>query len=524
MDLGLGLAAWEAAIAQLDPTPKRKQLAPEDAHALRNPATLAAHLWNGYQRRAHTDVIAESIRELHEQEFRRLIITCPPQVGKTITAVVWAAFWWLCLNPDARIIIISYNTPLAVKRGRAIRNLIRDYGARYGLVLDPGTKAAHDWALTGGGGVLSVGVGAGITGNPGDVLFIDDPHKNRQEAESPVMRGRVHEAYGPDILSRLAPSAPVVLVQTRWHEDDLAGRRIRSEGDLNKGGRWRVVRMPALCDDPANDPLGRAYGEPLPHPRIPAGHNHAERKHWEEKRSENSPYDWSALWQGDPKPVEGALVSWKMLEARRCYEFGTERPCAQPVRIGVAIDPSGGGRDVAGIIGGYLGEDQRLYLTHDRSKAMSSDAWGRAACELAAEIDADCFIIETNFGADQATFVLRTSWEALRRENPDRFSVFIPKVYEVRAKKNKWLRAEPIAQQWIEDKVRSAQYLPDVEAEWATWQPGPESPGRIDASVYLAYELLPVPVSGQAEVIDPLSMGNVDLIGRLSPGDMGLLR
>lgn len=523
--MDLGLAAWEAAIAQLDPAPKPIDLDPADKLALRTPATLAEHLWHAYQVRAHVTVIAEAIRDLERGDYNRLLVVTPPQVGKTLTAVVWAAFWWLCLHPSHRIIIISYGDMLAVKRGRAIRALVEEYGARFGLHLDRSNHSAHDWALTTGGGVLSVGIGAGITGNPGDVVFIDDPHKNRAEAESSVMRGRVHDAYGPDMMSRLAPRAPIILVQTRWHEDDLAGRRIRVEGRIEDGGKWRVVHMPALCTDPATDPLGRAFGAPLPHPKIAEHDVAAALLHWESTRAGVPPYDWAALWQGDPKPKEGALLSWKMLESRRCYEHGAERPCAPTNIIAVAIDPSGGGRDTAGIIGGYLGDDKRLYLTHDRSGVMSSDLWARKACELAAEIDADRFIIEINFGGDLATMAVRTAWEALRRENPERYSLFVPRVTTVRGKVNKVLRAEPVAQQWIEDRVRTAQYLPDLEAEWATWQPGTkDSPGRIDASVYMALELLPTPMSGRTEVFNPLVQGSVDLTARLSPGDMGLIR
>lgn len=519
-----GYAAWTAAIGILDPTTSQQHdISPGDKHALESPATLAAHLWKGYRRRAHTDLIAESIKGLEEGDYDRLLVVTPPQVGKTLTAVVWAGFWWLCLHPDNRIIIISYGDQLAVKRGRAIRALIEEHGARFGLHLDRSNHSAHDWSLLSGGGCLSVGIGSGITGNNGDIVFIDDPHKNRQESESPVMRGHVHDAYGPDMMSRLAPGAPIILVQTRWHEDDLAGRRVREEGRIESGGQWKVVHLPALCVDPASDALGRAFGAPLPHPKIEEHDVARALLHWERMRSGQPPRDWASLYQGDPKPSVGALLTWDMLRQRRCYEFGMGLPCAQPKIIAVSIDPSGGGRDTAGIIGGYLGDDDRLYLTHDRSGVMPSALWARMACELAAEIDADRFIVEVNFGSDMATLAVRTAWEALRRENPTRYSVFCPRVTEVRGKKNKVLRAEPIAQQWIEGKVRTAQYLADVESEWATWQAGSqESPGRIDASVYMALELLPVPESGEATVVDILALGGTDLTAQLKPGQVGL--
>jgi hypothetical protein len=528
MTASADFAAWQAACDQIDPTPRPRKIAPADKAALENPTTLAAHLWKHYQIRSHLTVIGKEILAIHDGngpgQSDRLIINLPPQCGKTVTAVVWAAFWWLCKNPTAQIMLISYGDQLAVQRGHAVRKLIEEFGARYGLYLDPSSRAKHEWSVTTGGTMRSLGIGSGITGNPADVIFIDDPHKNREEAESPAMRDKVHNAWSSDIISRLAPFTPIIIVQTRWHEDDLAGRRIREEGRTEQGGRWRVVNMPAFCTDPAADPLGRSAGEPLPHPKIAEWDVEACRRHWNDKKAGASVRDWFALWMGDPRPTEGALLSWTILRERRCFEHVRDDfdPCSQPKRIGVAIDPSGGGKDTAGIIGGYLGENGKLRYTHDRSGVMSSDMWGRKACELAAEIDADCFVIETNYGGDQAILVLRTAWDALRRENPQRYSVFCPRVIEVKARKNKELRAEPIAQQWIEDRAGTAQYLPDFEAEWATWQPGGrhKSPGRIDAGVYLAYEFLPIPVSGKSEVAD-FAQGQMDLTAGLSPGNYG---
>lgn len=519
----IGYAAWQAAIEQLDPTPKTEPIAPADLAALENPVTLADHLDPNYEVREHLRVIGREIKAVHDGDGDRLQISLPPQIGKTTSAIEWAAFWWLCKNPTHKIIVVSYNDILAVDRGAAIRRLVELYGARYGLYLDPSARAKHAWNLTSGGRLRAVGIGSTLAGVPGDVVFIDDPHKNWEECESIVMRTAVHNAYAADIQTRLAPFKPIVLVQTRWSDDDLAGRRIREEGRTETGGRWRVVSMPALCTDPENDPLGRKAGEPLPHPKIPEGDTAACLRWWESIKRSQPARVWYALYQCDPRPAEGGLLTWELLRQRRCYEHGNTG-CAQPTRTGVGIDPSGGGRDTAGIIGGYLGEDDRAYLTHDWSGVMPSDMWGRKACEMAVEIDADFFVIESNYGGDQALLVLRTAWESLRREQPERYSVFCPRVIEVKAKKGKLLRAEPIAQQFVEDKARTANYLPDVEAEYVTWQPDSKvSPGRIDASVYLLYELLPVPPSGHQR-FSTVEETMIDLTRGLSPGDIGMIR
>jgi hypothetical protein len=112
--------------------------------------------------------------------------------------------------------------------------------------------------------------------------------------------------------------------------------------------------------------------------------------------------------------------------------------------------------------------------------------------------------------------MIRTSWEALRREQPERFGALVPRIIEVTAKRGKMLRAEPIAQQWVENRCVTAAYLPDLESEWATFLPGStDSPGRIDASVYLALELLPVPASGETSMAGVDLLAQTDLLGGL---------
>ena len=493
----------------------------DDRDALTDPATLLHHLIPTYKRRPHIRIIGREFARLQDGDGQRLMILTPPQVGKSLTAAVGGPLWWLARRPTNRVIVASYGNSLAVTRGRSVRKLIIEHGHRYNLRMEPGSQAANDWSLTTGGGMKSVGVGAGVAGSPGDIAIIDDPHKSRAEADSLRIRDKVYDWYSADILSRLSPGSPVVLIMTPWHPDDLRARVLADEGTVEEGGRWRVVHMPALCTDPERDPLGRAEGAPLPHPKIKAGDTEAALKHWQDKRRSSTLRDWFALYQGDPQPAEGALLTRAKLREQRCYGHQPIcGPCNTTVRkAAVAVDPSGGGRDTAGIIGGYLGEDLRLYLTHDWSGVMPSDQWARKACELAATIDADVIVYETTFGGDMVLLSIRTAWNALRHEelerlggNPDddtykltaKYNRISPRVKGVHARKNKLLRAEPIAQQWLEDRIRTAAYLPETEEEWATWQPDhKDSPGRIDASVYLAYELLPMPPAGQGLVGPP---------------------
>lgn len=331
-------------------------------------------------------------------------------------------------------------------------------------------------------------------------LIVDDPHKDRADAESARSRQHVHDWYSSVALKRLQPDRNAVVgILTRWHEDDWAGRRITEEGRLEGGGRWKVVHLAAIADPKFGpDPLGRAAGEPLPHPKIPTRDRVALLAWWHDMKRTSTVRDWHSLAQGDPQPSEGALVSEELL---RILRDTTTR--VEPQKVAVAVDPSGGGRDTAGIVGGFLGDDDKLWITHDRSGVMSSADWAKEACRLAYETDAAIVFVETNYGGDMAELALHTAWKALQDDETIPKKQLPPKIDAVRAKQGKLLRAEPIAQQMVLDRVRLRGLFVDLEREWATWMPtDPASPGRIDASVYLAYGLLQG-IAGMSEVISP---------------------
>ncbi|WP_432051817.1 terminase large subunit domain-containing protein [Streptomyces xiamenensis] len=461
--------------------------------ALRDPATMGLHLIPGFQLQAHTRHMGRVLASV-SPERPRIIITTPPRVGKSLLACELFGFWWLAARDSrARLIIASYAASLSLPKSKAVRRHIAERGGEFGLSLRRGDSNIHNWSCDSGGGIRATGVTGSLTGFDGDVAIVDDPHKDRQEAESPLMRTRVWEWWTSTLMSRRSPGAPVVLIMTRWHPDDLVGRVLDKDGRVEEGGKWTVVHLPAYAN--SGDPLGRAPGAPIPHPKIPEHDLTALGAYWEDKRVDAGARDWGALYLGDPKVAEGALLSYDTLMARRCSSP------AEAQRRAVAVDPSGGGRDTAGIVAGYLGTDERLYLTHDRTGVMSSDAWSRAACKLAAETGAQIIYVERNYGGDMTTLAVRTAWDALQREGVIPSDLLPPYVQPVTARTGKLLRAEPIAQQWQEDRVRTAGAagpLVELEQEWATWQPGAASPGRIDASVYLAYGLLRPPSTAQA--------------------------
>lgn len=190
--------------------------------------------------------------QLTAGSIKKLMLFLPPRHGKSEMATVRYAAWRLERNPELRVIIGAYNQTLANKFSRKTRKIV---AGRVDLSRE--RTAVEDWETERGGGVRAVGVGAGITGHGGDLIIIDDPVKNRKEAASATYRQWVWDWYTDDLYTRREPGASMVLIMTRWHEDDLAGRILRSE-DAHE---WTVVKLPALAMK--DDPLGREPGAAL---------------------------------------------------------------------------------------------------------------------------------------------------------------------------------------------------------------------------------------------------------------------
>lgn len=266
------------------------------------------------------DLIDAALVEVANTPDGRLIITMGPQEGKSTRVAQDFPTQALAENPDRRIVVASYGQSLAVRNGRAIRRRIEGHRDLHGLQIAADNGAVHDWTLQGHqGGVLSVGIGSGLTGRPADLLVIDDPIKDRREADSAVYRQGVWDWWTDVASTRLAPGAPVVIILTRWHEDDLAGRLLAAED----GHLWRVLNIPAQADhDPGKgetDPLDRAPGEFMQSARGRT------RQQWEAIKVRSGARTWASLYQGRPSPAEGAL--FKRDHWRRYTEpLWVERP------------------------------------------------------------------------------------------------------------------------------------------------------------------------------------------------------
>lgn len=262
----------------------------------------------------------------------RLIISMPPQEGKSQRTSRSFPLWVLTQRPDTRIAIVSFEMSTARRWGRAIRDDIVTHSLDLGLRVRDDLSAQHEWQLAGhDGGVYAAGIGGALTGRPVDLLIIDDPIKDRRDAESQTIRDAAWDWWTDVGATRLAPGAPVVLILTRWHHDDLAGRLLAAED----GHLWRVVNIPAQAEHRPErgetDPLGREPGEFM---RSARGRT---RQQWEAIKLRSLGRTWNSLYQGRPSPDAGDVfpAEW----ARYTEPLWVERADGTRWVPGVGTDP-----------------------------------------------------------------------------------------------------------------------------------------------------------------------------------------
>lgn len=225
-----------------------------------------------------------------------LIIEMPPRSGKTITTSRLFPVWHLGRNPDHRIILASYGATLAHKNSRVARNFIASpiYRQIFGINLAPDSKAVDAWDVSGYyGGMDAVGIGGGIAGKGANLIICDDPIKSREEAESETIRENIWEWFTDDLYTRREPGAAVVVVMTRWNQDDLVGRLLRKQPQ-----KWHELRLPAIAEE--NDPIGRSEGEALWPERFSV-------EDLRETEVTMGPYGWAGLYQQRPTRRTGGL-------------------------------------------------------------------------------------------------------------------------------------------------------------------------------------------------------------------------
>ena len=200
----------------------------------------------------HRKLIA-ALDDVSRGETDRLMVLMPPGSAKSTYVSVLFPAWYLARHPRAALIMACHTDGLASHFGRRARALVQEHSAVLGYRLAADERAANCWRTSRGGEYFGAGIRGPIAGRRADLAIIDDPIKSWAEADSPMSREHAWEWYRSDLLPRLKPRGRVVLVMTRWHQDDLGGRILETEAG------WTVLRLPALAVPP--DALGRAEGE-----------------------------------------------------------------------------------------------------------------------------------------------------------------------------------------------------------------------------------------------------------------------
>lgn len=245
--------------------------------------------------------------------FDILLLSVPPQHGKSLTVTQTLPAWYLGKHPERNIIIASYNEDFAVTFGRRNLQKLQEYPEVFPdakLVASPCSNT--EFETTKKGRCISRGIMSGITGNPANLIVIDDPIKNREEADSESTRAKQWNEYLSTIRTRIAPGGKLIVIQTRWHEDDLFGKLSREEKYVT------IINLPCECDDPKHDPLGRKKGDALC-PEI--GRGNAWLKEFKQVyASKEGNRAWVSLYQGRPTQLEGNLFK------RDWWQYYTELP------------------------------------------------------------------------------------------------------------------------------------------------------------------------------------------------------
>lgn len=441
-------------------------------------------LWRPFK---HLEYLCEILQHIEQKKIRRLILNMPPQHGKSITTSELFPAWYLGNHPDDRVILTSYGADLAAGFSENARDHFKIWGPEiWGLEVSDSSSAKDSWRIAGHRGfMISAGVGGPITGKPANVLIIDDPLKNRKEAESETIRQDVINYYKSVLRTRLAQDGCIILIMTRWHPEDLAGHLIKNGED-----KWTVINLPAIAKE--NDPLGRLPGTPL----CPELHDLADLQ---DIQNDLGPYDWSALYDGNPMSEKGNLFK---REYFRYFEvkddiFILHKPNGDvviPVRSCTCFqtyDPTGSSKTSAdfGVLGTwYLTPAADLLLVDVLSMQKT----------VPEQVD-DVRMMYHRFrpvaiGVEKNGIGLATLQYLQLAGLP---------IDDVNADADKYSRAVPIAMRYKAGKVfhlSGAPYLETYEAELLSFPKG-KYDDRVDMAAYAARLMVPVKSQQTAQVV-----------------------
>lgn len=298
------------------------------------------------------------------------MICMPPRHGKSELASRRFPAWFLGRNPGKQVIAASYNSDLANDFGREVRNIVDadDYQQLFDTRLAQDSQAANRWHTDKDGMYVAAGVGTAITGRGADLLLIDDPFKDRKEADSEIRRNDVWNWYTSTAYTRLMPGGAIVVINTRWHDDDLSGRLLSQED----GDAWEVISLPAISQ--SGDAL---WPDWYPIERL------------EQIRAVLPARDWNALYQQNPIPDEGDyfkaawFADYDELPANLTYYGASD----------YAVTDGDGDFTEHGIAG--VDFSRNLYVTDWWRGQTTSDVWIDKKCDLINQYKPLCWFGES---------------------------------------------------------------------------------------------------------------------------------
>jgi predicted phage terminase large subunit-like protein len=286
----------------------------------------------------HVRLINEHLAAVERGEIDRLAIHMPPRHGKSESVTIRFPLRWIERRPGDNVLVTGYNERFARKFSRRIRNMAAERSG--GKLVAADKSAADEWATSKGGLVMARGVGNPPTGTGFNLIVIDDPIRRREDAESEAYREKTWDWYTDDLYNRLEPGAPLILVMTLWHEDDIGARAVAAEP-----GRWTVLRLPAISDE----------GAALWPDRYPVASLERIRDVMAQNEGLRS---WEALYQQNPTPREGSVFD--VSELRYVDAASVPKDLAR-CRAWDLAATGGGGDYTAGVLMGR-GSDGLTYV------------------------------------------------------------------------------------------------------------------------------------------------------------------
>jgi len=298
-----------------------------------------------WQRAKHLELLCAKLEAIergakgYSNGLRRLIVTLPPRAGKSYVISRKFPAWFLARNPDIEVALATYGAELAMDHSEVARETFKEWGPTlWNVSLNDKSQAKNKWKVANHlGGMTAVGIGGALTGRGAGLLIIDDPVENAEDGMSPTMQERNWNWWQTVAYTRLSPNASVVILMTRWAQQDLVGKILSNDKESDRPQNWEVLNLPEICED-ENDPIGRQIGEVLWPERFPLD--------WVmDKKANTESFWWQSLWQQKPmdisvqvfKPEDMKLVEPEKIDLNKCAFYA-------------ACDPSEGGNDYAAII------------------------------------------------------------------------------------------------------------------------------------------------------------------------------